>query len=370
MNAEVNFYRQIFKDFMPAWSERGGYIEGYKGYQYLYPENIAPIPIQFAPASSLDGLFIDIEHAPASPQMLVNYIQTIAPGGITIVHLSYKFWNKKMIYNTFHTAGFEILYFSKIPELKYIHYDSGYFKTKGLLPYLFFASFPFTPYSYKRNYFIIAKKNFYKNYDKHLQFSIILILPEQKEKAHQKLLSWEEFLQEHKIHNIELVVVKNSHKDINEKGYSQMQIIHHYEKTFTENAIYSGIYKSKGKIVLIDMDSSVNHPSLFFEAFDHFLKNQSLSTKPLAIYAYPLQEKNQFLKKIYYKLIYGIKHPTAKYRLYNQKSIELFYKYHPYTLKQNPYLIEKEIKKHKGKIIEIPYNLPYKPLKKKSIKVK
>jgi hypothetical protein len=69
MNAEVNFYRQIFKDFMPSWSERGGFIEGFSGYKYLYPEPIAPIPLQFAPASSLDGLLIDLEHSPSSPQL-------------------------------------------------------------------------------------------------------------------------------------------------------------------------------------------------------------------------------------------------------------------------------------------------------------
>jgi hypothetical protein len=369
MNAEINFYRQIFKDFMPSWSERGGFIEGFSGYKYLYPEPIAPIPLQFAPASSLDGLLIDLEHSPSSPQLLANYIQTLAPGGISIVHLSSKFWNKKKIYDTFNAAGFEILFFAKIPKLKHIYYKSGYFKTKGIYPYIFFDSFPFTPIALKGNYFIIAKKNFYRNFiDTSYEFSIIVILPENEELAKEKLSSWESFLSYHKIHNIEIVIIQNFKKEVkfSQKGYNQIQLIHHYESTFLENAIYSGIYKSNGKIVLIDLDENPINPEIFFEVFHEFLKNQHSMNVPLAVYSYPKQEKNALWKKIYYKIFYGIKHPNTKFRLYNQKCIEIFYKFHPYFLKQNPYLIEKEIKKNKGRIIEIPYYSEYEPLKKKS----
>jgi len=367
MNAEINFYRQIFKDLMPVWSERGGYIEGFNGFEFLYPQNIAPIPVHFAPSSSLDGLLIDFEHSPSSPQMLANYLQTLSPGGIAIVHLSSKFWDKKKIYHTFNAAGLKILFFSKIPTLKHLHYDSGFFKTKGCLSRISLASFPFIPMSLKNDYFIVAKKNFYKNYvDNYLQFSVILVLPENKELAQRKLFAWEKFLLEHKIHHLELVIIENHGNEVKLTGqfFNQIQLIHHYESTFIENAIYSGIYKSKGKIIFVDLETSPQSPEIFFEVFDNFLKNPYTSI-PMAIYAYPKQEKYQILKKIYNLLIYGVKHPSSKYRMYNQKSIEIFYKYHPYILKQNPYLIEKEIKNNKGKIIEIPYTIEYEPLKKK-----
>lgn len=366
MNAELEFYRRLFRDFLPIWSERGGYIEGFQGSEYIFPQNVTPIPIQFAPSASLDGLLIDPEHSPASPQLLANYIQSLSPGGIVILHLKSKFWNKKTIYETFSAAGFEILYLNKIPDIKHITYDSGYIKVKGFFSNLFFFTFPTSFFSINGNYFIIAKKNFYKNpTEPHLQFSIVLILSKDQEKSYKKLKLWEKFIQEHKIHNVEIILLENSmdRMEFNHQ-FPQVQIIQHYTNSFLEDAIYSGIFKSNGKIILIDADEKEGNPNIFFEVFYEFLKHPS--SLPLAVYAYPKQQQSQFLKRFYYLFLYGTKNPDAKYRMYNQKCKEIFLKHHPYSLKQNPYLIEKEIKKNKGEIISIPYFEEYEPLKKKS----
>ncbi len=331
---------------MPYWAERGGYIEGYRDYEFLFPDGVTPIPIQFAPASSLDGLLIDIENSPKTPQLLTNYLQTLAPGGIGIIHLSTKFWNKKLIYNTLEMSGLEVLYFTKIHRLQYIEYKEGIFKNRFILnAFHFFLRKP------NHNFFVIVKKKFYKNSQEKFQFSIIIVLPEDKTKAQKKLELWDSFLKNHKIHNIEMIIIDNFQHQIPEENFSFSctEWIYHFDNNILENSIYSGIYKSNGKILFLDMNTYEGNPTIFLEILDYFLKNQS--NKPFAIYAH--YKNLNFLKSLFNYMFSGIKNPFCEYKMLNEKCTEILLKYHPYVLKNKSFLIEKEIKKNKGKILEI-----------------
>ncbi|MFN3603928.1 MAG: hypothetical protein ACK4UJ_04370 [Leptonema sp. (in: bacteria)] len=366
MNAELNFYRKIFIEFLPLWAERGGYLEGFYGSHYIYPETISKIPIQFAPASSLDGLFIDIENSPTSPQLLTSYIQTLSPGGILVAHLKKEFWNKKTILNTLKVAGFEIIYLNKIPNYQIKKIDKNFFKPKGLFYRFFLETFPFSIMSLKSHWFIIAKKHLSKNkFSDFLQFSIVI--PIENRESVKKVFLWEEFFHNRKIYNVELVIVehfKNHNIEIPESNFLQMQIINHNLETSLESCIYTGVYHSKGKIVLVDNTKEAFKPEIFFELLDQYLRHIDPS-KPIAVYAYPKGYKNKFIKKIINFVLYGISIPESSYRMYNLKSVEIFFRFHPFLLKKKSNLIEKEIRKQKGKILFIPYPFDYTPLKKK-----
>lgn len=355
MNLELNFYRKIFQEFLPLWSERVGYIQGFQGFDIIYPEKISKIPIQFAPASSLDGLFIDLGNSPSSPQLLSNYIQTLAPGGIVIAHLKKEFWNEKTILNTFKTSGFEIIYISKIPNFKIKKINKNFLKPKGILYRLFLNVFPLSIKSFKNHWFIIARKYLIKNkHSDHIQFS--LVIPIENQKEIKKAILWEEFFQTRKIYNVEIVLVNNTNYNIEliKTGAVQFQIIQHYYQTSLDSCVYSGIYNSRGKITLVDITKEESNPEVFFELLDNYLKKIDLS-RPFAVYAYPHILQKKYFRRFLNLIFYGIDFPESNYRMYNLKALELFFRFHPYILEQKPNLIEKEILKNKGKIIQIPY---------------
>lgn len=363
MNKEFNLYRKIYKEFLPFWAERVGYIDGFLGYEYIFPENISKIPIQFAPTSSLDGLYIDLEHSPTTLQSLTSYIQTVSPGGIVLAHLRKEFWDRKKIQNTFKTSGFELFYLDLVPNYRKTKIDK-FLKNKGLLYNLFLETFPITIWSFKRHWFLIAKKNLViQKSSEFLQFSVIL--PIQNTENLKKISLWEEFFFKRKVHNAELVIINNLQQnlEIPKNQFAEIQLIQHYFPTDIIDCIYTGLYHSRGKLILIDSSIENFKPEIFFELLDRSLHNVDPS-KPFAIYAYS-KNRNKFWNVIFNLVLYGISNPDSCYRMYNLKSIEIFFRFHPFLLKKNPYLIEREIKKSKGKILQIPYDFDYTHFKKK-----
>ncbi len=364
MNKEFNLYRKLYKEFLPLWAERVGYIDGFLGYEYIFPENISKIPIQFAPTSSLDGLFIDLEHSPKTLQNLTSYIQTVSPGGIVLAHLKKEFWNKKNIQNTFKTSGFELFYLSLVPDYNTSKIEN-FLKNKGFLYNFFLETYPLTIWSFKRHWFLIAKKNLLlqKSSD-FIQFSVVL--PIQTLENLKKISLWEEFFSKRNVYNSELIIINNLQRnlEIPKNQFVQIRIIQHYIPTDSIDCIYTGLYHSRGKIILVDSSTENFKPEIFFELIDQYLKSVD-PTKPFAIYAYPRSNKRKYLKNVMNQIFYGISHSESCYRMYNLKSIEIFFRFHPFILRKNPYLIEKEIKKNKGKILQIPYVFDYPSLKKK-----
>ncbi|MCS7204467.1 MAG: hypothetical protein NZ853_02090 [Leptospiraceae bacterium] len=361
MNYRTELYKRLFSDLLPEWSKRCGYIQGYIGWERIFPEHIVPIPVELAPASSLDGLFIDIEHSPKSIQILSSYIQTILPGGIAIAHLSKKYWNKKKIKNTFHIAGFEIIFLAQLYSIEQVYYEDGYFHIKSFLPRIFLYLFSFIPVGLKSNYFVIAKKKFHKNpTGNETKLSVILILPSDLDLARQKLISWYNYLSSKNLHYLEIIIVEGSESvssNIEFSDLSNTQRLKIHNHNDYNYSIYTGIYKSSGKIIYVDASENPETPHLFLEVLDIFLKKNQ-NHKPFAIYVF--SKRANFFKRKMNQFFVSSFSKMFPIRIYNQKSKEVILKFHPFVLKKQPDLIEKEILKH-GKLIKLfkDYDMNY-----------
>ncbi len=316
---DYHIYTQLFSEYMPSWTTRGGCIDTRN--KKIFPNFIVSIPIQFAPPSSLDLLFIEKENSPHSPVVLTSYLQTVAAGGVAIIHLNNDYWDKNLIKQTIEVCGFSILILEEVSESDIIQIENR--KIKIIKKKQF---------DLKKSWLLLIKKKLFKpESELNYQFSFVLNLPSDQDKAVEKIYCWKNFIKKHKIYLSEILIYEKYREFLDDPESPEYFYIQSLENK-NSNYILDGIYFSRGKNVFLDEEESTGNPEIFFELLDLLVKKNE-PTKPVAIYFDSKEKRNYF-----------------RYRLYNTKSLNFFIRfYNEILFFQEKFDITKQIQKE-GKI--------------------
>lgn len=321
--SESALARRIFSRFLPAYASRAGYFEGVSP-EGLFPEGIYPIPVHLAPAASLDGIWVDSAHAPENSRELAALLQTLGAGGIGVLFLRTKHWNRRAIRDFCRGAAMQLLFLSPIPAKGRVKLTpAGLPVPKSILRRFalrFVTSFfPSLAGLFGRELFVIVQKSPARHRETDgMRLSVIIpaITPD-------RLHQWEDFIAKHRVHEIELISVEEDVMPASKSGSTIH--VQHYREAGRAAAIRSGLLHSRGKAVLLDNDQRCAPAYLF----DLMQARMQAKQKVDVVAGLDAAERPWWPRRFLNRWLTGFSDPEPLYLLLSDKAIRDLIDVHP-----------------------------------------
>ncbi|HBS03425.1 MAG TPA: hypothetical protein DEA96_00565 [Leptospiraceae bacterium] len=369
MSLEKTLTRRIIESFLPPWTERVGYPPSRPELAALFPDRTSPIPMDFAPSSSLDGIYLDGDDAARDSRQLTGQLETLAPGGIAVMILSREHWTAKGLRQACEGTGFRILFSSSIKSgQKILPTSEGLPVPASWFQRIFragrLATFPALSFPRGKGLFVVLQKKFSQSLSSRTGISVVMLMPEDRNDAARMLISWDSFLKEKKFDDAQLVYVEDSHLDpppLNLQA-DAIRKVDHYRPTGPYGALRSGLAFSRGRKVIVDFSRGTVDPSLCMPLLDRFIQEEkNMGKKHFAVQAVDYRMRNPYgwLKGFFLRFIAGTVYPDCPLRIYPAWTASLLADLHPEEIKRNPLLFSMTVKRNGGRFLNEKLNVSH-----------
>jgi hypothetical protein len=367
MSIESSMIKGILKDFLPPWSERVGIPPDRTELAAIFPDRISIIPMDLAPSSSLDGIYIDGKDAPRESRELTGQLETLAPGGIAVMILPRPEWSEKDLKQACDGMGFRILFSSRIQTGKKTRLTPEGLPVPASWVTRFFRAgrlfaFPALQYRSGKGLFVILQKKFSQSITSRSGISVVMLMPEDRKKASQMLHVWDSFLREKNFDEVQLVYVEDSPLDppVMDLHSESVQRVDHYRPVGAYACLRSGLAFSRGRKVIVDFSRGTVSPSVSMPLLDRFIqeeKNLGKSHFVVQGLDYRMRMPYGWFKRFVLRFIAGTVYPDAPIRIYPGWSAALLADLQPAEIKKNPLLLSMALKQKNGKFLNERLNV-------------
>ncbi|MCB1138033.1 MAG: hypothetical protein KDK23_04720 [Leptospiraceae bacterium] len=363
MSLEKSITKSIIARFLPPWTERVGIPPSRPELAALFPDRTSPIPMDLAPSSSLDGIYIDGEDSPRDSRQLTGQLETLAPGGIAVLLLSREHWTTKGLGQACEGMGFRVLFSSAIRAGQKIRY------TKEGLPVaaswwrrIFqsarLATFPALSFRGGQGLFVILQKKFSQSLSGKTGLSVVMLMPEDRSAASRMLIGWDNFLREKKFDDAQLVYVEDSRLDPPplDLRADAIRKVDHYRPAGPYCSLRSGLAFSRGRKVIVDFSRGTLDPSLCLPLLDRFIQEEKgMGKRHFAIQGVDYRMRNPYgwIKGMVLRLVAGTVYPDSPMRIYPAWTASLLADLHPEEVKKHPLLMSIAVKRNGGKFLNV-----------------
>lgn len=361
MSLEKTIIKGIISKFLPPWTERVGIPPSRPELAAVFPERTSPIPMDLAPSSSLDGIYIDGEDSPKDSREFAAQMETLGPGGVAIMLLSREHWTLKGLRQACEGTGFRLLFSSAVRSGQKIRYtQEGLPVPASWWRRIFQAgrlsTFPSLSFRRGQAFFVVLQKKFSQSLSGRSGLSVVMLMPEDRNAASTMLLAWDSFLKEKKFDDAQLVYVEDSRLDppALDLETDAVRKVDHYRPTGPYGALRSGLAFSRGRKVIVDFSRGTVDPSLCMPLLDRFIREEkNLGKRHFAIQGIDYRMRNPYgwLKGLVLRFVAGTVYPDSPLRIYPSWTASLLADLHPEEVKKNPLLLSIAVRRNGGKFI-------------------
>ncbi|MCB1169889.1 MAG: hypothetical protein KDK25_06115 [Leptospiraceae bacterium] len=363
MSLEKSIIKGIIAQFLPPWTERVGIPPSRPELGALFPDRTSPIPMDLAPSSSLDGIYIDGEDSPKDSRQLTGQLETLAPGGIAVLILSREHWTTKGLGQACEGMGFRVLFSSAVRSGQKIRYTrEGLPVAASWWRRIFqgarLATFPSLSFRGGQALFVILQKKFSQSLSGKTGLSVVMLMPEDRNAASRMLIGWDNFLREKKFDDAQLVYVEDSRLDpppLDLKA-DAIRKVDHYKPAGPYSSLRSGLAFSRGRKVIVDFSRGTLDPSLCMPLLDRFIQEEKgMGKRHFAIQGVDYRMRNPYgwIKGLVLRLVAGTIYPDSPMRIYPAWTASLLADLHPEEVKKHPLLMSIAVKRNGGKFINV-----------------
>lgn len=367
MSLEKTFTKRIIATFLPPWTERVGYPPSRPELAVLFPDRTSPIPLDLAPSSSLDGIYLDGDDAARDSRQLTGQLETLSPGGIAVMILSKQYWTKRDLKQACDGTGFRILFSSPIQSGQKVKISSEGLPVPASWYQRIFrsgrlAAFPALSFPGGKGLFVVLQKKFSQSLSSRIGLSVVMLMPENREAAARMLLRWDSFLKEKKFDDAQLVYVEDSHLDpppLNLQA-DAVRKVDHYRPTGPYGAFRSGLAFSRGRKVIVDFSRGTVDPSLCMPLLDRFVQEEkNMGKRHFAVQGVDYRMRNPYgwLRGFFLRFVAGTVYPDSPLRIYPSWTASLLADLHPEEVEKYPLLMSMIVKKNGGRFINEKLNI-------------
>ncbi|MBU45442.1 MAG: hypothetical protein CMN76_19680 [Spirochaetaceae bacterium] len=367
MSLEQSLIKNIISAFLPPWTERVGIPPSRPELAALFPERTSPIPLDLAPSSSLDGIYLDGEDAARDSRQLTGQLETLAPGGIAVLFLSRKHWTVKGLRQACEGTGFRILFYSSVsPGQKIAFTKEGLPVPASWIKRIFragkLATFPALSFYGGQGLFVILQKKFSQSPSSRSGISVVMLMPEDRTAAAKMLIRWDSFLKEKRFDEVQLVYVEDSRLDPPplELEADAVRKVDHYRPTGPYGALRSGLAFSRGRKVIVDFSRGSVDPSMSLPLLDRFIQEEkNMGKRHFVVQAVDYRMRNPYgwLKGLVLRFVAGTVYPDSPIRVYPAWTASLLADLHPEEVKKHPLSVSMIVKRNGGKFINQKLNV-------------
>ncbi|MCB1303568.1 MAG: hypothetical protein KDK37_04800 [Leptospiraceae bacterium] len=333
----------------------------------IFPPRTSPIPMDLAPSSSLDGIYIDGEDSPADSRQLTIQLETLAPGGIAVMTLSREYWTVAGLRQACEGTGFRILFLSRVKSAQKVRFTreglpvpaswwARIFNAKRL------ASFPALSFRSGKALFVILQKRFSPSLSSRSGISVVTLMPEDRSRAAAMLVRWDSFLREKGFDEAQLVYVEDNPLDppAMELYADSIRKVDHYRPTGPYGALRSGLAFCKGRKVIVDFSRGEVDPALCMPLLNRYLEAEKAMGKDHFVVQaidYRMRHPYGWIKSLILRLIAGTNYPDSPIRIYPARTAALLADLHPEEVKRYPLLLSMTVKRNGGKFLNERVNV-------------